>query len=198
MPCTVHRLFLVIPALTLATPVCAQDWQLYQFRPHEHFRYQVSQVERGEKSTGYYTLNVTPADQGRLRIAVEGSLGDMECSASVTAESSQALPQLMMVHCMMIAPVTVALFAPTWAWFLGRSWAPGDHWSMRQGGESISFGIEGDCRYAGQRGVFGVMKQNGHVRLQSCVATDIGLPLAAMWKEPDGDGIEMTLIEYRR
>lgn len=198
MPLALRQWYLLALATTVAVPASAQDWRLYQFRETEQFRYRVSRTEGDQTSTGHYALSVEPAGQGRLRINVDGKLGDVECSAGVTVESSEAVPQLMMMHCMMIAPVTVALFTPMWAWFLGRSWKTGDHWSMSRGGESLSFRIEDDCSHAGQHGVLGVMEQNGEVRLQSCVATGLPLPLAVLWVEDDDESIEMTLEEYRR
>ncbi len=193
-----HRLWLFGLFPLFAATAHAQDWRLYQFLEHETFRYRVSRTENGSTTTGSYRLSAMPADEGRMKIAVEGQIGDLDCSASVTVESSEAVPQLMMMHCMMIAPMTMVLFTPTWAWFLGRSWELGDHWSMSQGDESLSFRIDRHCTHAGRRGVLGVMEQNGQVRLESCVDTDLPLPLAVAWREDDGDAVEMTLVEYHR
>lgn len=198
MSLALRRLLLLALALIFAAPAYAQDWRLYQFRENEKFRYRVSRAEDGQTTTGHYALSVDPAGEGRLKITVDGKLGDMECSAAVTVESSQAVPQLMMMQCPMIAPATMVLFTPMWAWFLGRSWQFGDHWSMSQGGESLSFRIEGDCTHAGQSGVLGVMEQNGELRLKACMATDLPLAAAVVWNEGDGESIEITLVDYER
>lgn len=188
-------------ALVLALPVLGnaqEDWSLFQFHANERFRYEFSWTQDGETTRGSYELAIEPAGEGRLKMNVEGRMGDDECSASATMESGQAFPPQLMMGCGVIAPVMMAFAMPTWGWFLGRSWRLGDEWSMSQGGESFSFRIERECSYAGQQGLLAVIRQNEEVNLQACVATEVALPLAVMFREDADESLELKLVEYSR
>ncbi len=185
-------------ALILALPVLgnAQDpWRLFQFHENERFVYEFKWEEDGETQTGRYELSIESAGEGRLKMNVEGRMGDTECSASASVESGQAFPHQLMMSCPVIAPVMMAFALPAWGWFMGRSWQLDDEWSMSQGGESFSFRIERECSYAGQEGLLAVIRQNDEVHLQACAARELALPLAVMFKD-DGDTIELKLVEY--
>ncbi len=194
-------------AFVLVVPACEkgqqgqddqEEWRLYQFQAGEYFRYEIRQTDQGETSGGSFALAIEPAGGDRLKMSVEGNMEDMECSASATTESTRAFPPQLMLGCAMMVPVMMAFATPAWAWFMGRNWQIGDEWSMSQGGESFSFRIERECRYAGQRGTLAVVRTNGEAHLQACVSRRMALPLMVMLREDDRDGIEMKLVEYRR
>ena len=197
-------------AFVLVVPACGngqngqdaqdaqEDWRLYQFQAGEYFRYEFTQIDGGETNRGSYSLAIEPAGQGRLKMSVEGKMGEAECSASATTESAQAFPPQLMMGCATIGPVMMAFALPAWGWFMGRTWQMGDEWSMSQGGESFSFRIERECSYAGQKGTLAVVRTNGEVHLQSCVSRRMALPLMVMLREDDGESIELKLVEYRR
>ncbi len=192
--CAPLTFILALPALANAQ----EDWRMFQFQENERYLYEFTMTEDGETTRGSYELAVEAAGAGRLKMSVEGRMGDAECSASATMESGQVFPPQLMMSCATMAPVLMAFAMPTWGWFLGRSWRLGDEWSMSQGGESFSFRIERECSYAGQQGLLAVIRQNDEVHLQACVATDVALPLAVMFREDGDDRVELKLVEYSR
>ncbi len=199
MATSVCRWYPAVFLAVFAVPACAQDndWRPYEFEGTEAFRYEVTHTEDDEVTTGFYALKLTPAAQGRVTFDVEAQLGEIDCTASVTAERRQLGPQYMWTGCMMMAPVLMAVHTPMAMWFMGRSFERGDHWEMRHGDESLSFRVESECSHAGQDGMLAVVKENDELRLRACVATDVVLPLAVTWRD-NGDTVDMTLVEYRQ
>jgi hypothetical protein len=56
--------------------------------------------------------------------------------------------------------------------------------------------VESSCQAAGQAGMLLVMRENGVVRSQSCLAPDVALPIMTSMQDED-TVIQLTLVEYR-
>ncbi|HEX9691983.1 MAG TPA: CsgG/HfaB family protein [Gemmatimonadales bacterium] len=172
-------------------------WAPYQFRGTEHFRYAAEQIEDGQKQSGFYQLDLQPAGQGRVRMAVSGQLGDESYSSTVTTGIGAEGMQMGMGQFMALGPLGMTLLNPTaWIMLSGHELAVGDGWSYSSGGESSSIRVESQCAEAGQSGVLIVFRENDAVRLESCVARDVALPLRMVLND-DATRMELRLTEYR-
>jgi hypothetical protein len=178
-------------------PVGTFAWAPYQFRGTERFRYDVRQTEDGDTQSGFYQLDLEPAGQGRVRMKVTGRLGDESYSSTVTTGVGPEGIQMGMGQFVTLGPIGITLFNPlAWMMFSGRELAVGDGWSYSGGGESVAIQVERECSQAGQRGLLTVLRTNGEIQQESCVARDVALPLRTLMRE-DGWVVELKLVEYR-
>jgi len=186
-------------AFSLALPAFAQEgWSPYQFQANERYRYELKWIQGEETSAGHLALAVLPASDGRLKIEIDGKLGDAECNASVTVESAEAVPQQMIMSCMMMGPAMMLLASPSIGYLAGRELGDQDEWSYSQGGESASFRVEGKCSHAGQTGQLAVMRHNDDVRMKTCVGKKLAMPLAMTLLEEDGSSVHAKLVKYAK
>jgi curli biogenesis system outer membrane secretion channel CsgG len=190
-----------MPSGPVAMPSGPFAWAPYRFKGTEHFRYNVTKTEDNETSNGFYQLDFTPASPGQVRMRVQGQLGTDSYSSTVTVPVAQegGSPMMMgmgMGQLMALGPVGIMLFNPTaWIFMYGHQLTVGDEWSSTSDGESVSVKVDATCSAAGQGGVLVVMRENGEVRHESCVAPEVALPLRVMMTTDDSR-IEMTLTEY--
>ncbi len=179
-------------------PVGTFAWVPYQFRGTEHFRYDVRQTTGGDLETGYYQLDLEPAGADRVRMKVEGRIGDEEYSSTVTTGVGAQGMQMGYMQFMTMGPIGITLFNPmSWMMLQGQELSVGDGWTSSSGGESIAVQVESECSYSGQGGLLIVVRENDVVRQQSCVAPNVALPLRVQLNSDDEDVIDMTLVEYR-
>jgi curli biogenesis system outer membrane secretion channel CsgG len=192
-----------VPSGPVTYPSGAFAFAPYRFRGTEHFRYDASQLENRDSSTGYYTLDLQPAGPGQARMTVQGQLGTDQFQSSVTlplSEGGLSMPQMMMAFMPLsgAGPLFVALFNPTsWMVFGGRQLTIGDGWQNTHDGETLSVRVESQCDAGGQGGVLVVTRENNQVRQESCLSPTVALPLRVMIASDDGDRIQLTLTEYR-
>lgn len=171
-------------------------WAPYQFVGTEHFRYDVRQGTEGEVETGYYQLDLQPAGEGRVRMNVDGRLGDESYSSSVTTGVGVEGMQMGYGQFMALGPVGLVLLNPTsWMMLPNQALQVGDGWSYGSGGESVSVRVERACGAGGRSGVLVVFRENEDVQLESCVAQDVPLPLTM---RVGSEELTLTLTEYRR
>lgn len=177
----------------------AGGWVPYQFRGTEHFRYDVAASEGDERQTGFYQLDLSPAGEDRVRLAVSGRVGEDAYSSSVTTGVGPEGMQLGMGQMMSLGPIGLTLLNPAaWMMMAGRELRLGDGWSYSGGGESVSVKVERECRHGGQNGLLIVVRENDQVLQESCIAGDVALPLRVFFKDPDDEStLEMKLVEYR-
>ncbi len=172
-------------------------WMPYQFKGTEHFRYDVRQTDDGETEVGFYQLDLQPAGQNRVRMAVQGKLGDEQYSSTVTTGTGTDGMQMGFGQFMTLGPIGLTLFNPlSWMMLSGHELNVGDGWSYASGGESWSVKVDRNCSQAGQDGVLIVVSENNRVLQESCVARDVALPLRVKLMD-DGSVTEMTLVSYR-
>ncbi|NNG17188.1 MAG: hypothetical protein HKM89_11975 [Gemmatimonadales bacterium] len=196
---SVLRWWPAVFALALAGPASAQDiWRAYQFHGNEDFRYDLKQTVDSTVTTGFYRLSISPAGAGQMQLDIQGKLAGVACSGSATVESGAASPYQLTTGCQMMAPILVGAFMPMSTWFMNRPLTPGDTWDVRQGGETVSFSVNGTCTHAGQDGHGVEVRHNNDLRLKACLAPDIGLPLAVFWTEEGDDPIEIELVGYQQ
>jgi hypothetical protein len=187
----------VAPMPVVTGAVGGIGWAPYQFRGTEHFRFDVTQAQGGERTTGFYTLDLQPAGEGRVRLRVAGKLGDEEYSSSVTTGVGTEGMQMGYGQFMALGPVGILLFNPAaWMMIAGRELTLGDGWSYSSGGESAEIKVEQNCEHAGQAGLLVVFRANGEVLQESCLASAVALPLRVLLRSDD-DVTEMRLVEYR-
>ena len=188
----------VVVGGSLALPSGAWSWTPYQFRGTEHFKYDVKQLEEGKVATGYYVLDIQPAPSGKFRMKVDGRLGADAFSSTITAPSADAgMGGMGMGQLMSLGPIGMTLFNPVSSmFFMGHELSLGDGWSTSSGRTSMSFKVEAECQQAGVSGLNTVMRENGEMRMQSCVSPKVALPLAVTTMDGK-DRIEMLLVEYR-
>jgi hypothetical protein len=186
----------IIVLLTIATSLSAQNpWKLYEFNGTESFRYAIKHATSDGVKEGQFSMAMT-SNGTQSSATVEAALGDASCQSTMPMSSPQVLPQQMMMQCMMIAPVAMAMFTPTWAMFMGQNWEIGSKMSMGQGTDRFSFEVTSECSHASVNGVLAQITA-GDVRMESCVAVDVALPLAVKYADLGrGEEIEMRLTAY--
>jgi len=186
----------MVLSLPVSGPIAAQNtWRPYEFNGTERFNYEVALTEKGVLQEGHFTLEFTE-EGGRTWVMVDAAVGDMSCSARSPYTTSQNAQQAIMMQCFTMAPIMAVLYTPAWGMFMGRTWELGSRWSMGSGDQGMSFEVTEVCEYAGVEGLLAVIKSAGN-RIESCVATDVALPLAiAMDQEQFQVAIRLT--EFRR
>ncbi len=185
-----------LPALYTAPITGAFTWAMYTFKGTEHFRYDVSESERGETKTGYYTFDAQPAGGGRYRLTVDGHVGTDAYGSSVTISPNEGIPMMQLAS---LGPAVIALFNPAWGFlFMGHQWEVGSYWTTTRNGKTSSFRVESTCQYAGVNGLRGVWRENDKVIIDMCVSPNVGLPLAVTMNEEGGsNSTMMKLTEFR-
>jgi hypothetical protein len=181
-------------AASLAPVLLPGVWGLYQFKGTEYFKYEAEVEEGGERRAGWYTLEASPAGEGRFRLTVAGQLGRDSFRSTTTAAPGQGVP-LMQVAAM--GPAAIVLFSPMYGMLMGYEWEVGNEWSFTSEGETVSFRVEAECSYAGIQGLRGVWRQNQRARLEVCVSPQVALPLAVVFRDDNEEVYRMTLVEYR-
>lgn len=136
-------------------------------------RFDVSHMESGELSQGFYEVSVGEANGGQVQLSVEADVGGNACSTTSTVAPGVGVGGQMMMSCFTLVPVAAALFAPTWTMFLGQNWTVGSSWSMG----NTSFEVAEACSYVGLSGVRMVMTEDGEPRIDTCYAESLPLPL---------------------
>jgi hypothetical protein len=185
----------VVAPAAYAAPIAGPfTWTAYGFKGTEHFKYDVSQTQGGETLRGAYTIDARPADGGRFRLTVEGSLGEDRYASSVVMGPNEMISPMTLMG---LGPAAMWLLGGVWMpFFMGHQWEVGSFWSVTQGGETSSFKVEATCQHAGVSGLRGVMRQNDVPTLDMCVSPRVALPVAV--KTTDGDDVTtLTLVEFR-
>jgi hypothetical protein len=187
---------ILICLLSAPSSLSAQDaWKLYEFTGTENFTYSIRHATSDGVEEGQFHMGMTTSG-GQTTATVAATLGDANCQSTMPISSPQMMPQQMMMQCMMIAPVTMTMFAPTWAMFMGQNWQIGSKMSMGQGSNQFSFEVSEVCSHAGVDGVLAQIISN-EVQIESCVAVDVALPLAVKFTNSDrGEETEITLTSY--
>ncbi len=186
----------LVLSLAVSHPVAAQNaWRPYEFNGTERFNYEVELTEKGVLREGHLTLEFTERDGGTW-VMVDAAVGDMSCSGRSPYSTSRSAQQAIMMQCLTMAPTMVALYTPMWGMFMGRTWELGSRRSMGSGDQGMSFEVTKVCEYAGVEGLLAVVKAAGN-RIESCVATDVALPLA-MYMDKEQLQVAIRLTEFRR
>jgi len=185
-----------LPALYTAPITGAFTWGMYTFKGTEHFKYDVSETERGQTKTGYYTFDAQPAGAGGYRLTVDGHLGTDSYGSSVMISPNEGIPMMQLVS---LGPAVIALFNPAWGFlFMGHQWEVGSYWTTTRNGKTSSFKVESTCQYARVNGLRGVWRENEKVIIDMCVSPNVGLPLAVTMNEEGGsNSTTMKLVEFR-
>jgi len=182
--------------LSVSRPIAAQNtWRPYEFNGTERFNYEVELTEKGVLREGHFTLEFSEV-AGRTWVMVDAAVGDLSCSGRSPYSTSQNAQQAIMMQCLTMVPIMAVLYTPAWRIFMGRTWELGSRWSMGSGDQSTSFEVTGVCEYAGVEGLLAVIKAAGD-RVESCVATDVALPLA-MSMDQEQSQVTIRLTEFRR
>ncbi len=186
----------LVLSLAVSRPIAAQNtWRPYEFDGTERFNYEVEFTEKGVLREGHFTLEFTEED-GRTWVTVDAAVGGMSCSGRSPYSTIQSAQQAIMMQCFTMAPIMAALYTPVWGMFMGRAWELGNRRSMGSGDQRMSFEVTEVCEYAGVEGLLAVVKAAGN-RIESCVATDVALPLA-MYMDQDQLQVAIRLTEFRR
>ena len=175
----------LIAAAVPTTAAAQNPWQMYEFSGTESFEYDVWHSKDGQEQTGFFNLSIA-TNGGQMTGTVSASLGDASCSATTPMSTPQAIMPQMLMMCMAVAPVAMVMFAPTWMMFMGQSWQLGSTMNMSQGDDQMSFSVTEECSYAGVAGLLGVMQSNDF-DAETCVATEVALPLYVSWNNKDDD-----------
>jgi len=190
------KLPVLVLSLAVSRPVSAQNaWRQYEFNGTERFDYEVEFTQKGVLQEGHLTLEFTEQD-GRTWVMVDAAVGDMSCSGRSPYSTIRNVQQAIMMQCFTMAPIMAALYTPMWGMFVGRTWELGSRRSMGSGDQGMSFEVTEVCEYAGVAGLLAVVKAAGN-RIESCVATDVALPLA-MYMDQEQLQVAIRLTEFRR
>jgi curli biogenesis system outer membrane secretion channel CsgG len=170
-------------------------WVPYNFQGTEHFKYTVSMVENHVPTPGIYTLDASKSGSN-VQVNVVWSLGADHGSGTLIFVPGQMMISPMQL--MSLGPAGALLFNPALTfWFGGQQWVPGSGWSQTHNGETVEFKVEGSCSGAGVQGSHGVIRKNGNVVMDMCVAPNVGLPLAETFNNDNGSAnFTMTAVEF--
>jgi hypothetical protein len=192
-------------ALLCATATAAaaqEEWKPYDFSHTKYIALDVEVTRDGETQSGSSIMEFEDKGDGQLQVHVKGNLGETSAEFTTTAPQDQLQGYLAMQLGMSpLGPAMVAtMFAPTWGMaFVGRDMSVGSEWSYSTGRESVSFKVEAECSYAGQDGKQVVWRQDGEIRVDTCISPSVPLPLAMYMKNEDGEvyRVEMKVYESR-
>ncbi len=170
-------------------------WVPYNFQGTEHFKYTVSMVEDHVPKPGIYTLDASK-NGSNVQVNVVWSLGADHGSGTLIFAPGQ--PMISPMQLMSLGPAGMLLFNPALGFmFAGQQWVPGSGWSQTHNGETVDFKVEGNCSGAGVQGAHGVVRKNGVVVWDMCVAPNVGLPLAETFNNDNGSAnFTMTAVEF--
>ena len=178
------------------------EWNLYDFKGTEHFKFDVKIDEEEEEiKEGYFTLDLEPeGEETKLKFKVD--LDGNTYESTVTVDDKEEIMGSLMGQ-MMFNPtassLSFTLFAPWMTmFFMGAGFEQGTNWSFTDDeGTKVSFSVEDDCEHAGIVGTRAIMKENDEVRSEICISKDVALPLKIYFADEDEGGIfEITLTEY--
>ncbi len=164
---------------------------LYQFQPGQLMRFDVTFVEDGTTTEGYYQIAVAAAGGGQVQVSIEAQVGDNSCNTSSSVAPGAGVAGQMMMTCFTLIPVASALFAPTWAMVMGQNFTVGNSWSMG----NVSFAVTENCTYAGVTGVRMVMEEDGEEKINSCYSNALPLPLYVLFNMDDDSSVELEATE---
>ncbi len=198
---SLSALLLVSAVLWAAEPY----WTPYAFKGTEHFKYTLTQKDPdGTVTTGSYVIDIQKQGD-KYRIHFEGKFGDSEGSFTTTTEDPKSVGGMLLFQTMMnpwLAPLTATLFAQFFGTFafsavtLGN-WEVGTISKFKDDqGNTVEYAIPDECSYAGQTGRHLVVKTNGQVQYELCVAKGIALPLYQKMVNDEGGYTELELVEY--
>ncbi len=180
-------------------------WTPYAFKGTEHFKYTLVQLDaEGQRTTGTYVIDISRQGE-KYRIHFEGNFGDNEGSFTTTTDNPEDIGGMLMFQTMMnpwLAPLTATLFAHFFGTFaftgvLMGNWEVGTQGRFKDdNGVTVEYAIPDECTYAGQTGRHLVVKENGQLRYELCVAKEVPLPLYEKIVDEDGGYLELTLVEY--
>ncbi len=180
-------------------------WKPYAFKGTEHFRYTLTQQEPdGTKTTGTYVIDIQKQGE-KYRIHFEGNFGDNEGTFTTTVEDPDEIGGILMFQTLMnpwLAPLSATLFANFFGTFAFAgitmgNWEVGTAGKFKDdSGNTIEYAIPDECTYADQTGRHLVVKTNGKVTYELCVAKDVALPLYQKVVDDDGGFTELKLEEY--
>lgn len=197
----------ILGSLVLSTLLSAQEpyWKPYAFKGTEHFKYQITQKQEEETKTGEYVIDLSREGE-QYRIRIQGRFGGNEGSFSTTVSSPSEIGGTLMGQMFFnpwVAPVTLTLFTPTllmlpFGGLTMGSWEIGSHWKHKdESGNEVSVEIPSACEHAGKSGRKLVVKENGEVVYETCVAQGVALPLYVKFRnKDDGSLYEAKLVEY--
>ncbi|HYK11024.1 MAG TPA: CsgG/HfaB family protein [Gemmatimonadales bacterium] len=170
-------------------------WVPYNFQGTEHFKYTVSMVENRVPTPGIYTLDASK-NGSNVQVNVVWSLGADHGTGTLIFQPGMAMISPMQL--MSLGPAGALLFNPALGFmFAGQQWVPGSGWSQTHNGETVEFKVEGNCSGAGVQGSHGVVRKNGNVVWDMCVAPNVGLPLAETFNNDNGSAnFTMTAVEF--
>ena len=174
-------------------------WVPYNFQGTEHFKYTVSMVENRVPTPRH--LHAGRVEERRQRAAGQRrvvsrrrpwnrnadlrprtGVDDFPDAAHEPGTRGRATPLQL--------PALGFMFA-------GQQWVPGSGWSQTHNGETVEFKVEGNCSGAGVQGSHGVVRKNGAVVWDMCVAPNVGLPLAETFNNDNGSAnFTMTAVEF--
>ncbi len=187
---------ILVLSLAVSRPIAAQNvWRPYEFNGTERFNYEVELTQQSVLREGHLTLEFTE-EGGRTWVSLDAAVGALSCSGRAPYSTSQSAQQAIMMQCFTMAPIMAALYTPMWGMFMGRNWELGSSWSMGSGDQGMSFEVMKVCEYAGVEGLLAVVKAAGN-SIESCVATDVALPLA-MSMDQEQLQVAIRLTEFRR
>jgi len=179
-------------------PVKENLWTPYSFKGTEHFEYAITMTKGKKKSEGIYILDLEKGKDEKITMHVKGTWEENSFESTVTVSGDDFFGILMgqMMMNPAAAPLMVTLFTPYWSTYLtGRDWKIGSGWEFKQEGESSSFKVEKECEYAGVKGFLGVLKQNEKTLIETCVSSNVALPLAVSFKGKESYNLELK--EYK-
>ena len=180
-------------------------WKPYAFKGTEHFKYTITQTAGEEAQTGEYVIDLSKEGE-KYRIRFQGKFAGNEGSFSTTVSSPEEIGATLMAQMFFnpwIAPLTVTLFSPgflaiPYGGLMMGNWEIGSRWKHTdEEGNVVTVEIPSACEYAGKSGRKLVVKENGEVIYETCVAPGVALPLYVKFRDKNkGDLYEAKLVEY--
>ncbi|UVE50384.1 hypothetical protein KU306_00280 [Haloferax larsenii] len=167
-----------------------------QYRPGQYYRYEVESPNLDGTAT--YEWEVVSATEQNVTIRAKLVSAETTTEQTVTAPADELYGELSGSPTGSVA--TLGFNSPYYSGLDEKSLEVGDGWETSGTNGNVSFKVESTSTYAGLQCADFVVRTNGSVFWESCVAPDSPLPGYMAFYEDEGDeepAFEMTLVEYR-
>jgi hypothetical protein len=138
----------------------------------EHLRYDVTMTVASMTQSGFYEVDASPAEAGRIAVRIQGKFGGQEYSSTITLAPKEPIPLDQLAQ---LGPIAVVLL------------------QLQAYSLTSAFKVESTCQYAGLQGRREVVRQGNQIVVERCVSPDVGFPLA-MIVSP----YAITLTQFRK
>ncbi|WP_396612009.1 hypothetical protein ACH9L7_01635 [Haloferax sp. S1W] len=167
-----------------------------QYRAGQYYRYEIESPNLDGTAT--YEWEIVSVSENNVTIRTTLVTSESTSEQTVTAPADELSGELSGTSSGSVA--ALGFDSPYYSALDGKTLEVGDGWEASGSNGNVSFAVESTSTHAGLQCADFVVRTNGSVFWESCVAPDSPLPGYVAFYENEGDSdpaFEMTLVEYR-